>query len=71
MKEAFKVIGYISFGIGVLIAILTLIFAFSVGIRILGVLIAIVGVIWFFGFVVWSWWTECVIEPLRKKKKAP
>ena len=71
MKQALMVIGYVSFGIGSLITILTLIFAFSIGIRILGVLVAIVGVIWFLGFVVWSWWTECVIEPLRKKKKAP
>lgn len=67
MKEALKVIGYISFGIGALLTILTLIFAFSIGVRIVGILVALFGVVWFFGFVAWSWWTECVVIHFRKK----
>ena len=69
MKDALKVIGWVSFGLGCIIAIFTLIFAFSIGIRILGFLLALFGVGGFLCYVVWSWWTECVIEPIRKKKK--
>jgi hypothetical protein len=69
MKNAFVAIGWIAFIIGGFITILTLIFAFSIGIRIVGVLVAVFGVGGFLCYVVWSWWTECVVQPMRKKRK--
>lgn len=69
MKDALKVIAWTAFGIGCVITFFTLVFAFSIGIRIVGVLIAIFGVGGFICYVVWSWWTECVLPSLRKKKK--
>lgn len=69
MRNALVAIGWIAFSIGGLLTLLTLIFAFSIGIRIVGVLLAIFGVGGFICYVVWSWWTECVVEPWRKKRK--
>ncbi len=71
MKNALVALGWIAFSIGGLLTLLTLIFAFSIGIRIVGVLLAVFGVGGFLCYVVWSWWTECVIAPLRSKKRKP
>lgn len=70
MKEALKVLGWIAFLLGASLAILTLIFAFSIGIRIVGFLLALFGVGGFFVYVLWSWWIECVVEPFRKRKNS-
>jgi hypothetical protein len=70
MKEALKVLGWIAFLLGASLAILTLIFAFSIGIRIVGFLLALFGVGGFFVYVLWSWWIECVVEPIRKRKNS-
>lgn len=70
MKDALKVIGWTAFVLGAALSVLTLLFAFSIGIRIIGFLIAVFGVGGFLCYVVWSWWTECVIEPIRSKRKS-
>lgn len=69
MKQALKVLVGLALGIGFILAVVTVWFAFGLFLRIIAFIVAIVGVVVFFAFVVWSWWHECVVEPYQEKKK--
>jgi phosphoglycerol transferase MdoB-like AlkP superfamily enzyme len=69
MKNALWVLGCVATGIGFILAVVTAWFAFGFFIRIIAFLVALIGVVFFAAFVMWSWWTECVVEPYRVKRK--
>ena len=69
MKDALWVLGVLVFGSGIVLAIITVWFAFGIAIRIVAFVIAVFAVLWFGGYVLYSWWTECVVEPYRARKK--
>lgn len=69
MKQALMVLGGLALGIGFILAVVTAWFAFGFFIRIIAFLVAIIAVLVFSAFVVWSWWHECVVEPYQAKKK--
>lgn len=69
MKNALWVLACISVVIGVTLAIVTVWFAVGLILRIIAVIVAIIGIFIIIGFIVWSWWTECVVEPYLHKRK--
>ena len=68
MKKAVQALIGLALGLGFILAVVTAWFAFGFFLRIIGFIVAIIVVIVFFAFVVWSWWHECVVEPYQEKK---
>ena len=69
MKNALWVLACISVVVGVILAIVTVWFAVGLILRTIGFFVAIIGFILIVAFIVWSWWTECVVEPYLLKRK--
>lgn len=69
MKNAILALACISLVVGVSLAIVTVWFAAGLILRIIGFLVACFGIMIIIAFIVWSWWTECVVEPYQLKRK--
>ena len=69
MIQALRVLGGLALGLGFILAVLTAWFAFGFFIRIIGFVVALVAIIIFAAFCIWSWWHECVVEPRQERKK--
>jgi len=71
MRKALSVLIGLAVALGFALAVITAWFAFGFILRIIGFLVAIIGVLFVCAFIGWSWWTECVVEPYRAKRKKP